>query len=117
MESRCSPGGGKRGGPSRKAAPKAADEDEDDGASRSSDSPANCFGFVAYSVNSGERARAKVKTSGPWSERPASPAPSPRKLRCLDQRDAEPAGRERGVRAGGLRAAPHLPWPDLPRLG
>lgn len=91
-----SSGGGKRGfSPSRKSSRKTSIEEDEDGDSRSSESPANCFGFVAYSVNTGERSR--VKSHQPTysytspSERSGSPtpSPSPRKLRCLDQRDTE----------------------------
>lgn len=92
-----SSGGGKRGpSPSRKSSKKSSiEEEEEDGDSRSSESPTNCFGFVAYSVNSGEKSRVKVKSHQPLysstspSERSGSPtpSPSPRKLRCLDQRD------------------------------
>ncbi|KAL6085772.1 hypothetical protein STEG23_027969 [Scotinomys teguina] len=90
-------GGGKREpSPSRKSK-KPSIEEEEDGDSRSSESPANCFGFVAYSVNSGEKSRVKVKSHQPPypstspGERSGSPtpSPSPRKLRCLDQRDFE----------------------------
>ncbi|KAL1775008.1 Glutamine synthetase [Sigmodon hispidus] len=94
-----SSGGGKRGSsPGRKTSKKPSiEEEEEDGGSRSSESPANCFGFVAYSVNSGEKSRVKVKSHQPPysstspSERSGSPtpSPSPRKLRCLDQRDIE----------------------------
>lgn len=93
-----SSGGGKRGSsPSRKSSKKPSIDDEEDGDSRSSESPANCFGFVAYSVNSGEKSRVKVKSHQPPysstspSERSGSPtpSPSPRKQRCLDQRDIE----------------------------
>lgn len=87
-----SSGGGKRGSsPNRKYLRKPSVEEEDDGDSRSSD----CFGFVTYSVNSGERSR--VKSHQPTysyfspSERSGSPTPSPplRKLRGWDQRDTE----------------------------
>lgn len=89
-------GGGKRGSsPNRKSSKKPSIEEEEDGDSRSSESPGNCFGFVAYSVNSGEKSRVKshhptYSCSSP-SERSGSPtpSPSPRKLRCLDQRDTE----------------------------
>lgn len=92
-----SSGGGKRGStPSRKYSKKQTIEDVEDGDSRSSESPPNTFGFVAYSVNSGEKSRVKVKShqsysSASHSERSGSPtpSPSPRKLRCLDQREIE----------------------------
>lgn len=98
------PGGGKRGSPpSRKSAKTINHEDEDDLASRSSESASNCFGFVAYSMNSGEKSRVKIKTvthqpSFSCSSRcdpdrsltpSPSPSPSPRKLRCMDQRELE----------------------------
>lgn len=82
-----SSGGGKRGSsPNRKSSKKPSIEEEEDGDSRSSESPANCFGFVAYSVNSGERPRVKSHQhtcSYTPSERSRSPtpSPSPRKLR------------------------------------
>lgn len=92
-------GGGKRGSsPNRKSSKKPSIEEEEDGDSRSSES--NCFGFVAYSVNSGEKSRVKshhhtYSCSSP-SERSGSPtpSPSPRKLRCLDQRDTESEERQ-----------------------
>lgn len=93
-----SSGGGKRGSsPNRKYSKKAPAEDIDDGESRFSESPSNTFGFVAYSVNNGEKSRAKVKSHQPTysstshSERSGSPipSPSPRKQRCLDQREME----------------------------
>lgn len=92
-----SSGSGKRGSsPSRKYSKKPTIEDVEDGDSRSSDSPSNTFGFVAYSVNSGEKSRVKVKSHQSYSstsptERSGSPipSPSPRKLRCLDQRENE----------------------------
>lgn len=107
------PGGGKRGSPpSRKSAKTTNNEDEDDQASLSSESASNCFGFVTYAVNSGERSRVKMKavTHQPAyscssrcdpdrSQTPSlspSPSPSPRKLRCVDQRELEnPERRER----------------------
>ncbi|CAO2637267.1 Glutamine synthetase [Lemmus lemmus] len=91
-------GGGKRGSsPNRKSSKKPPIEDEEDGDSRSSESPGNCFGFVAYSVNPGEKSRARVKSYQPTcsstspSERSGSPtpSPSPRKQRCFDQQDTE----------------------------
>lgn len=89
--------GGKRGSsPSRKHSKKSSIEDVEDGDSRSSESPSNTFGFVAYSVNTGEKSRVKVKSHQSYStishsERSGSPtpSPSPRKLRCLDQREIE----------------------------
>lgn len=89
--------------PNRKYSKKAPDEDIDDGDSRFSESPSNTFGFVAYSVNNGEKSRAKVKSHQPtysstsYSERSGSPIPtsSPRKQRCLDQREMELEERER----------------------
>lgn len=92
-----SSGGGKRGSsPSRKHSKKSSIEDVEDGDSRSSESPSNTFGFVAYSLNTGEKPRAKVKSHQSYStttppERSGSPtpSPSPRKLRCLDQREIE----------------------------
>lgn len=93
-----SSGGGKRGSsPNRKHSKKASIEEIDDADSLCSESPPNSFGFVAYSVNSGEKSRIKVKShqsaysSTSPSERSGSPAPSPspRKLRCLDQREIE----------------------------
>lgn len=98
MDCPNSSGGGKRGSsPNRKHSEKASIEDIDDGDSRSSESPSNTFGFVAYSVNNGEKSRAKVKShqstysSTSHSERPGSPipSPSPRKQRCLDPREIE----------------------------
>lgn len=95
-----SSGGRKRGSssPSRRSSKKTSNED-DEGDSRSSDSLASCFGFVAYSVNNGEKSWVKVKSlshqptcsSTSPSEPSGSPAPSPspRKLRCLNQRDTE----------------------------
>ncbi|XP_037662544.1 uncharacterized protein LOC119512080 [Choloepus didactylus] len=109
-------GGKRRRSPSRKAAKK---YDAEDTESRSSGSHTNCFGFVAYSVNSGEKSRVKIKTlthqpaypsttrsehspcptpspspSPTASTSPApvpslSPSPTPGKLRCLDQRESE----------------------------
>lgn len=94
------PGGGKRGTPpSRQSAKTTNNEDEDDVESRSSESPSNCFGFVAYSTNSGEKSRVKIKTVAyqpsysssarcdPERSLTPSPSPSPRKLRCMDQRE------------------------------
>lgn len=94
------PGGGKRGSPpTRKSAKTSNNEDEDDLESRSSESPSNCFGFVSYSMNSGEKSRVKIRT---LTQQPsyfcssrcdtdrsptASPSPSPRKLQCMDQRE------------------------------
>lgn len=92
-----SSGGGKRGSsPCRKFSKKPTFEDDEDGCCLSSDIP-NCFGFVAYSVNSGEKARVRTKSyqpaycCGPPPECFGSPSPSPslRKYRCLDQRDTE----------------------------
>lgn len=92
-----SSGGGKRGSsPSRKYSKKPTIEDVEDGDSRSSESPSNTLGFVAYSVNSGEKSRVKIKSHPSYSstspsERSGSPtpSPSPKKLRCLDQREIE----------------------------
>lgn len=101
MDNYNSLGGGKRGSsPSRKFTKKATNENyEDDEKSDSSGSPSNCFGFVAYSVNSGEKSRVKIKTlthqpacfDTPRADRCLSPSqsPSPRKLRCLDQLESE----------------------------
>lgn len=101
MDNYNSLGGGKRGSsPSRKFTKKATNENyEDDEKSDSSGSPSNCFGFVAYSVNSGEKSRVKIKTlthqpacfDTPRADRclSPSPSPSPRKLRCLDQLESE----------------------------
>lgn len=102
------PGGGKRGGPaSRKSVQKSPIQD-DDQESHSSGSTTNCFGFVAYSVNSGEKQRVKIQTLG--QQQPASsysprsddcdraPAPVPRKLRCLEQLQPEPPTPERRER-------------------
>lgn len=111
------PGGGKRGcSPGRKSAKKNTNEDEDDLESRSSGSPSNCFGFVAYSVNAGEKPRVKIKSTQEPSyscstrcdsdrtPTPSpSPSPSPRKLRCVDQR--EPETHERRERHSKRRRA------------
>lgn len=108
------PGGGRRGSlADRKAAENAANEDEDS-ASRSSGTFSYCFGFVAYSANSGEKLRVRMKTlthqRGSYSctsrrdpgsslidraTPSASPSPSPRKLPCTDQREPEDERRER----------------------
>lgn len=85
-----SPGSGGRGSsPNRKSSKKTSSKEEEDGDSQSSE---KCFGFVAYSVNSGEKSRAKVKSHQPYTSTSPSdcsgspaPSPSPRKLRCLDQ--------------------------------
>lgn len=73
--------GGAPGGSSssrRSSAARAAKQDEDD-----RESPSNCFGFVAYSMNPGEKSRVKVKTTShqhtSWCEtdRMVTPSPSP----------------------------------------
>lgn len=112
------PGGGKRGAPPCRESAKSADgEDEDEAESRSSESPNNCFGFVAYSVNSGEKSRVKIKAVShppPFASSARcdpdrsltpspSPSPSPRKLRCMDQR--EPESLERRERDSKRRRA------------
>lgn len=98
-----SPGGGTGGFfPGRKRTKKTANKCEDDLESKSSGSPSNSYGFVAYSVNSAEKSQIKIKTlglqpansctSGSDPDRPASPFPGPSpwppKLRCLDQRES-----------------------------
>lgn len=114
------PGGGKRGSsPGRKSAKTITNENEDDLESRSSGSPSNCFGFVAYSVNAGEKPRVKIKSlthqpsyscssrsdldPSPTPTPSPSPSPSPRKLRCVDQR--EPETHERRERSSKRRRA------------
>lgn len=93
-------GGKRRSTPGRKSAKKTANEDDDDGESEASETPT--FGFVAYS-NPGEKPWGKVKTSNhqpsnsntPRSSRtlslfpsPSSTSPSPKKIRCVDQRES-----------------------------
>ncbi|KAK2496891.1 hypothetical protein MC885_015321 [Smutsia gigantea] len=115
------PGGGKQGSsPGRKAVKNGTNEDEDL-ASRSSGSSSYCFGFVAYSANSGEKSRVKMKTlthqRGSYSctsrcdpdrsltlsaSLSPSSCPSPRKLRCTNQR--EPENEERRERLSTRRA-------------
>lgn len=84
--------------PGRKHSKKTAKEHEDDLETRSSESCSNRFGFVAYSVNSGEKSRIKIKTFGHQpayscasesdSDLPAAPSPcpasSPRKHRYVE---------------------------------
>lgn len=66
-------GGGTRGSsPSRRSLKKTANENEDDMESRSSEPPSNCFGFVAYSVNPGEKSRVKIKTLNHQSAYPGA---------------------------------------------
>lgn len=92
-------GGKRRSTPGRKSAKKTTNEDDDDGESEASESPH--YGFVAYS-NSREKPWVKVKTSNHQpaysnTSRPSRtlslyPNPSsssPRKSRCLDQRETE----------------------------
>lgn len=111
--------GGAPGGSSssrRSSVARAAKQDEDDRESLSSELPSNCFGFVAYSVNPGEKSRVKVKTTShqhaswcetdrivtPLPSHAASPGPipspretpSPVKLRTMFQQEPDTEDRQ-----------------------
>lgn len=101
-----SPGGGKRRStPSHRSSKKTSNEDDDDAESQASDeTSSNSFGFLAYS-NPGEKPWVKIKnlthhlqpaySNTSRSDRAASLSlssnqlPSPRKLRCLEQRESQ----------------------------
>lgn len=101
------PGGGKRGAPAnRKSVHKNTQDDQE---SHSSGSRTNCFGFVAYSVNTAEKQRVKIQalaqeTDGcsraPSPCQPPSPArcPSPRRFLCVEQLDPQPPAQDRRER-------------------
>lgn len=132
MENPNCPGGGAGGlSPGRKHSKKTAKERDDDLESRSSESCANSFGFVAYSVNSGEKSRIKIKTFGhqPASscasdsdpDRPASPpssrpSSSPRKHRYVDLPESdkddrlEPHSKKRRATEGSCNDTVHPLW-------
>lgn len=116
--------------PGRKCLKRTVKEREDDLESGSSESCSNRYGFIAYSVNSGEKSGIKIKTfsqppaysceSGSDPDHSASsssgPSPSARKHWCVDQRQSdkedrlEPHSKKRRAKEGNSNDIVHPLW-------